>query len=238
MSCCAFAAACRRSISARPSRRWTTVTSPSRVLGYRIATGLGYNYAAFPEPLPVVPEFQTHALMLHGDYPEDPMATIGMQPEDVFLRTALGYLLLDVEAAARLEERPLSVRLEFLKELVRQQDPEWKSFVTRYREAIGLVQQFGERLLQAGRIGKSGSLADEIEAQRRDDPRRIPEHLLGRAIENGEWWQYLKDLAYTHPAAALFVARQAIGDLEILVPRCAANSSAALALGLLDGAAA
>jgi hypothetical protein len=144
---------------------------------------------------------------------------------------------LDVEASARLEERPLSMRLEFLKELVRQQDPEWKAFVARYREAVVLVQQFGERLLQAGRNGKAGTLAEEIEAQRRDDPRRIPQHLLGRAIEDGEWWQYLKDLAYTHPAAALFVARQAIGDLEILVPRCAADSPAAQALGLVDGTA-
>ncbi|MBI5093002.1 MAG: hypothetical protein HZB26_11255 [Candidatus Hydrogenedentes bacterium] len=209
---------------------------PKAVLGYRIATGLGYNYAAFPEPLPVVPEFQTRALMLHGDYPEDPAATIGMQAPDVFMRTALGYLLLDAEASARLEERPLAIRLEFLKELVRQQDPEWTAFTARYRETVALMQQFGEQMLSAGgRNGKTGTLADEIEAQRRDDPRRIPEHLLGRAIENGEWWQYLKDLAYCHPAAALFVARQAIGDLEILVPRCAADSPAARALGLVDG---
>jgi len=210
---------------------------PKSVYGYRIATGMGYNYAAFPEPLPVVPEFQTRALMLHGDYPEDPMATIGMRAPDVFMRMALSYLLLDAEAGARLEERPMEVRVAFLKELVLQQDPEWTAFVARYREAVTLVQQFGERLLQAGRAGKTGSLADEIEAQRRDDPRRIPAHLLGRSIENGEWWQYLKDLAYTHPAAALFVARQAIGDLEILVPRCAANSPAVQALGLLDGIA-
>lgn len=207
---------------------------PKAVRGYRIGAALGYNYAAFPEPLPVVPDFQTGALMLHGDYPAHPGACIGMQPPDLFLRTALSYLLLGFEAEARLEARSRELRLNFLTELVRQQDPAWREFVTRFREAVDMMREFGERLQRAAnRDGRLGTLAEEIAAQTGDDPRRISAHLLGREIEEGEWWQYLKDLAYQHPAAALFVARQAIGDREILIPRCADDSPAALALGLL-----
>src|SRR5690606_12280615 len=42
------------------------------VRGYRAATGLAYDYAAFPEPLPEVPDYQTRALLLHGEYPTRP----------------------------------------------------------------------------------------------------------------------------------------------------------------------
>ena len=69
--------------------------------------------------------------------------------------------------------------------------------------------------------------ADEL-----NDAARIPALLLGYGLEDGEWWQYLKELVHKHPAAALVVARQALGDFEILVPRYAADSPVAQALGL------
>ena len=48
-----------------------------------------------------------------------------------------------------------------------------------------------------------------------------------------EWWQYLKDMAYAHPASALFVARQAVShDTEIIMPRYRADSQLARRLGL------
>ena len=56
--------------------------------------------------------------------------------------------------------------------------------------------------------------------------------LLGREIENGEWWQYLKELGYEHPAGVLFIARQVVGDTEILMPRLLADSRVPRALGL------
>ena len=211
------------------------------VRGYRIATALGYDYAAFPEPLPVIPDFQTRALLLHAEYPATPEDSIGMRDTKPLLDTALAYLLLSGEAASRLQDRPIEVLLDFLKELVRRRDPEWKVFVERYREACALMRAFAQRMVHAAdETGHSGGasaagLAEEIEKALGDDPRRITACLLGRTIENGEWWQYLKELAYEHPAAALWVARQAVGDLEILVPRHRADSPVALALGLEAG---
>lgn len=205
------------------------------VHGYLVATGLEYNYAAFPEPLPLVPDFQTKALMLHGEYPQSAEQCVPLQQPEQFLNTALSYLLLEGRASARLDGRPVPVRLSFLAELVTQRDPAWADFVLRYREACELMRAFEERIqhAMAERGGGRVSLAREIEEMAGDDPRKIPATLLGRAIEDGEWWQYLKELAFGHPASALFVSRQVIGETEIIVPRYRGDSPVPGALGLL-----
>lgn len=207
------------------------------VRGYIIATGLDYDYAAFPEPLPMVPDFQRRALMLHGVYPEKVEDSLPLQEPELFLRTALSYLLLDVGAAARLESRSVPQRLAFLAELVRQRDPEWREFVHRYREACDLMRDFEKRIERAKKeAGTKTSLAEEIEAMLGEDPRAIPASLLGRTIENGEWWQYLKELAYKHPASVLFLSRQIVGETEIVVPRYRSDSPVPKELGLIAGA--
>ena len=210
------------------------------VHGYLIATGLDYNYAAFPEPLPVVPDWQTRALMLHGEYPRSADDCIPLQQPEQFLRTALSYLLLEGRAAAQIESRPLPVRLSFLAELVKQRDPSWRDFVHRYREACGLMQEFEARIQHAvaERGGGRVSLAREIEEMAGEDPHKIPATLLGRTIEGGEWWQYLKELAYRHPASALFISRQIIGETEIIVPRYRGDSPVPGAVGLLPAVSA
>lgn len=206
---------------------------PTAVRGYVIYTGLAYDYAAFPEPLPAIPDYQTRALVLHADYPESPEASIGMLETGSLLQKAFEYLLTS-EAAGALSERPENVRLDFLAELVRQSDPHWDEFLQRYKEASELAARFGERLSASG---GDLSLAEEIERELGEDPRQIPATFLGRSIEGGEWWQYLKELAYEHPAAALFVARQAVGDVEILAPRYKPDSPVARALGVETGGA-
>jgi len=209
---------------------------PRAVRGYIIATGLEYDYAAFPEPLPAVPNFQARALLLHAEYPARPEDSLGLQPLESHVKIALGYLLLDPKTAARLDERSLEQRLDFLVELVHRRDPEWDAFVARFKDTCDTLARLEERFrrdIKAQAIA-AGGLAEEIEQQRDDeDFRRIPAQLLGREIEDGEWWQYLKELAYQHPAAALFVARQAVSkDLEIILPRYAKDSPLALRLGL------
>ncbi len=208
------------------------------VHGYLIATGLEYNYAAFPEPLPVVPDWQTKALILHSEYPQSADDCIPLQQPEQFLRTALTYLLLDGRAAARLEARPVPVRLSVLAEIVKQRDPLWRDFVHRYREACGQMREFEARIQHAvaERGGARVSLAREIEELVGEDPHKVPATLLGRAIEGGDWWQYLKELAYSHPASALFVSRQIIGETEIIVPRYRGDSPVPSALGLLPAA--
>ncbi|HIJ64780.1 MAG TPA: hypothetical protein HPP77_02430 [Candidatus Hydrogenedentes bacterium] len=204
------------------------------VRGYVAATGLAYNYAAFPEPLPAVADFERRALMLHGNYPETPEDCIGLQETGALLRTALSYLLLDPAAAARLEPRPEDIRVAFLRELVAKRDPDWPAFAVRFREAVAMADEFGDRPAGEGAPeGEStGTLAAEIEQQLRADPTRIMAHLVGRELAHAEWWQYLKELAYKHPPAPLFVARQTVGDVEILAPRARPDSPVTRTLGL------
>lgn len=204
------------------------------VRGYLIATGLDYDYSAYPEPLPAVPDFQTRALMLHGEYPNRLEDSLPLREPNVLLRTAIEYLLCDAEAAGRLDNRPFEVRLAFLRELVLQRDPNWAAFTQRFREAAALAKAYGERLQRSREEmqSASGSLAEEIEAQRGADPLAIPAALLGRSIEDGAWWQYLKELAYLHPAAILFVSRQILREDEIIVPRYRGDSPIAKALNI------
>ncbi|MBI3119254.1 MAG: hypothetical protein HYZ00_11240 [Candidatus Hydrogenedentes bacterium] len=211
---------------------------PRAVHGYVAATGLEYDYAAFPEPMPAVPNFQTRALLLHAEYPHRPEDSLPLQAAETQITTALGYLLLSAEAATRLQPRPLEQRLAFIKELVRRRDPDWKQFRERYAQACALVRQFGERLERMARDASAGgksTLENEIRSQQeQQDPRQVSATLLGREIPNGEWWQYLKDLAYAHPAAVMFVSRQAISkDLEIIMPRYRQDSPLVQTLELI-----
>ncbi len=205
--------------------------------GYLIASGLEYNYAAFPEPLPLVPDFQKRALMLHGEYPQRPEDSLPMQEASHFLRMAFSYLLLSPHAAAALEERPLEVQVGLLNEIVRQRDPGWGEFLQRYHDACHLAQDIQQRLQHILEEGeRSGAvLAENMEAQLGGDPMRVTAMLLGRVIQGGAWWQYLKELAYVHPASILFLARQLVGGQEILVPRYRTDSPIPAVLGLTAG---
>lgn len=207
---------------------------PTAVRGFLIGAGLDYDYSAFPEPLPQVADFQASALVLHADYPQRPEDSLSLQAPEQHLRTGLDYLLITPELSGRLESLPFETRLAFFVELVKQRDPRWAEFVKRYHEACALVTDFGQRLdRQKTERGKE-SLAEEVQdVQGSGDPRAISAKLLGRTIEDGAWWQYLKELAYEHPAAALFVSRQQITpDVEIIMPRYLSGSPLVDALGL------
>lgn len=204
------------------------------VRGYRVAVGLDYDYAAFPEPMPAAPNYQSRAQILHAEYPRRPEDGISLLPPEQHVAVALGYLLLSPKIASRLEDRPLEVRLQFLAELVSQLDPEWPEFVERYKEACQLVATIGAQLQKQANPREQVGLAEEIKAlQQEEDPADIPKILLGRAVPGGEWWQYIKELAYEHPAAVLFVVRQFVTkDLEIVMPRYVHKSPVIAALGL------
>jgi len=204
--------------------------------GYRIATGLSYDYAAFPEPLPLVPNYQSRALMLHAIYPKRPEDSVALLPPDRQMQVALEYLLLDPALAARLLNKPLELLAGFLAAYIRQRDAHWDDFVTRYREACDMVNQLADRLKEQEQAGsKDGQLRAEIAAQELGfSPSEIPAKLLGRPIERGEWWQFLKELAYQHPASVLFVTRQVISkDQEILLPRFYRDAPLGQQLGLV-----
>ncbi len=205
------------------------------VRGYRIATGLEYNYAAFPEPLPSVPDYQTKALILHGDHPQKPEDCIGFKPAVQFVQTGLSYLLLSSEADTRLAEHDEKTRQAFFVKLVYALDPEWDAFAARCREAVKLARGYGKRIeeIVKAQDGRTDGLMDAISAQLGGDPYEIPATLLGlEEPKQMEWWQYLKELAYLHPAAALFVSRWYAGHEEIIVPRYFTNSPIANELNL------
>lgn len=203
------------------------------VRAYSTATALSYDYAAFPEPLPGVPNYQTRALMMHAIYPKKPEECVALLPPDIHLQTTLGYLL-SAEAATRLESRPVETRLAFTEALIRQLDPEWDVFAARYRKACALILSYNEDQKKNAEKDGGNALAEEIEAQQKSRDWYAPTaELLGRTIEGGAWWQYLKELAYQHPASALFISRQIVTrDIEILMPRYVTNSDLVRRLGL------
>ena len=204
------------------------------VRGYRIAVGLDYDYAAFPEPMPAPQNYQSKAQILHAEYPRRPEDAVALQVPEKHVNVALGYLLLNAEIAGRLESRSLDERLAFVVELVKQIDPDWDAFVGQYHDACRLVEKIGARLQQQANEVEQGGLAEEIEAQTQDeDPAEIPQRLLGRELPEGAWWDYVKELAFAHPAAPLFVVRQFVTkDLEIIMPRYVKESPLIQALGL------
>lgn len=206
------------------------------VRGYIIGTGLEYDYAAFPEPLPLVPNYQNQALMLHAEYPSQPEQCVALQPLERHIEKALEFLLREPGAAARLAGRSLEQRLAFVVELIRQLDPAWEEFVARYRTTCSLVLEYGKRFQNDAEKPAGGEvdiLAESQEQQKEEAAAHIAESLLGRRIENGEWWQYLKELAYEHPAGALFISRQAISrEKEIILPRHVKDSELVKRLGL------
>ncbi len=193
------------------------------VSGYTIAAALEYDYAAFPEPLPATPKYQSRALLLHAEYPKNPEQCVALQPVEQHIQTMLSYLLGQPQMAERLAKRSLEERLEFVEKWIRRSDPQWDTFADRYRQACAKAEAFADRL--AHQDEKRSQLETEVEEQQQsEEPRDISITLLGREIPEGEWWQYLKELAYQHPAATLFVGRQAVSrDLEIIMPRYRAD---------------
>lgn len=202
------------------------------VLAYRIGVGLAYDYAAFPEPLPSVANHQTEALLLHAVYPTDPADALALQPTEKHVDLALEYLL-DREAAGRLSSRPLEERLAFLDVLIRAMDSQWDDFTGRYHEAITLTDAVRGALERANDPAGKG-LEEELKGEVDEEEFwKIPECMLGRAIGAAEWWQYVKELAYEHPAAILFIKRQVVSEgLEIVIPILPASSPLAQRLGL------
>lgn len=206
------------------------------VKGFDIAAGLNYDYAGFPDPLPLVNDYQTRALMLHGEYPPRPQDCVAAMPAERFVEIAFNYLLNDRGLAKQLLEHTLENQLAFLYALIHLRDPEWDEFATRFKEACALLERFAGTLVPgaAGNNGKP-SLQNEVDAEQAGDPWVLPVALLGRELEDAQWWQYLKELAVKHPAAPLFIARQLMGEVEILAPRLSADSPIPKALGLPTG---
>ncbi len=196
--------------------------------------GLEYDYAAFPEPAPATPDFARRALMLHAETPRRPEDSVAFLPPEEFVSTGLTYLFDNPELEERLHGYTLEQRAALFCELVRQRDPEWDAFVEDYRRALAEIQRIDGKLRdlaqQSG--GEVQGVMEDMLEEIGEDPRSVPEALLGRAIPDGEWWQYLKELVGRHPPAALFVGRMRAGRSEIITPRLRPDNPVLERLGL------
>lgn len=192
------------------------------VRAYRIASALEYDYSAFPEPLPAVPRYHDQALILHAEYKTVWSECIGNLPLENFLKIAFNYLFLLPEHASRIVVKPLEIQVPFLVELIHQIDPEWEQFIQRVNQIISLMQDLYQELkTRVERIADGHLWEDEWdEGLNTEKYVEISEQLLGRKLNQKDWWAYLKELAYEHPPSALFVSRQMIGkEQEIIIPR-------------------
>lgn len=206
------------------------------VQGYIIAAGLDYDYAAFPEPLPAVPNFQERALRLHGSYQNNPKNLPAMQDEEVLVSTALNYLLANPELAQRLRELSVSSKIDFLALLVCRMDDAWGEFTKRYRQAMAVTKRYQPLLEKINSYSPDALdvLSEPIlDDSQRAELREIPSMLMGISGKDWEWWQCVKTLSYHHPAAGLFIARQRLSSKEeVVIPVCNPDSALVRALNL------
>jgi hypothetical protein len=205
------------------------------VRAYRIASALEYDYGAFPEPLPAVPKYQEQALILHGEYREKWEDCLGCLPIDKFLTEAFNYLFLRPEHANKILAKPIDIQVDFLVELIHQIDPNWYKFIEKVNNTIPILQElYLEIRSRMERVAQGSLWEDEWdEGLNIDKYLAIQQILLGRKITPDEWWAYLKEIAYLHPASALFIARQLIGkEKEIILPRYSPNNPVVIKLAL------
>ena len=206
------------------------------VRGYCLALGLHFDYSAFPEPLPAVQEYQERAPALHSVYPASPEQTLALQEDNALCKTALNYLMPHGEFSSRFQQLDAELLVPFTAALIRSLDRDWDAFADAFKEARDVArthQALFDRLNGYSAEVLEVLAENLVEDAGHEDLRRIPEILSRTHIDKGEWWQYLKALAYHHPGAALFVARQRLSAKEeILVPRFREDSRLALALGL------
>lgn len=206
------------------------------VQGYLVASGLDYDYAAFPEPLPAVPNYQERALRLHGVYQNDPKNTLAKQPDEVLSKTALNYLLFNPEFSQRLDNLPEDCKSAFVALLVRRMDSQWDAFVKRYRQASQILARHQAVLDRVNTFSPDalGLLFEQLlDSDQTEELKEIPSILVGVSTREWDWWQCMKTLCYHHPAAALFVSRQRLSAKEeVVIPLCNSDSVLARELDL------
>jgi len=206
------------------------------VRGYTIALGLQYDYAAFPEPLPAVPDYQERAPALHSVYPASTEQTLSLQEDAVLCKAALNYLLPYAEFSGRLEQAAPETRIQFTAALIRGLDHDWAAFAEVFRKAAQLTANYQPVFdkLNAFRPDIIEVLAEPpLDPAILPELRTIPQMLSRASAANHEWWHYIKTMAYHHPGAALFVSRQRLSATEeIVVPRIRPDSALAKALEL------
>lgn len=204
---------------------------------YKIAAGLQYDYAAFPEALPSVLNYQENALSLHRNYPQTPEE--GAQSDDSALcRSILHFLMQGAEFLQRLDGHDPKVVLQLTVEVIRCLDPGWEAFVSAFQESLVIVAPFAkqfERINSYTQEALEVLLEEIFTDEQKETLRGLASLFAPGAPEGEEWWLTMRTLAYHHPGAVLFVRRQRLSATEeILIPGVVADSELARLLGLVS----
>ena len=148
---------------------------------------------------PVGPHFQLTGPRLHARCLMEPKNCVTTLPIEAIVDTGI-HLLLSSES--------LSDRL------IASARPEQKA------QILATLATCREMDLP-GLVGKLRAAAAELaglEDGKPDDYASIGPTLLGRETASGEAWQYLRELCFEHPIAALCVCTKLVRDTPILVP--------------------
>ncbi len=207
------------------------------VRGYRIALGLQYDYGAFPEPLPAVPDYHERAPGLHTVYPVTTEQVLAMREDNALCGIALQFLLPFGEFSGRFEQVAPETLLSFTAALIRALDQDWQEFVITFKKVLELTTAHEALFSKLNAFSAEALevLSEElVNTELLSELRRISGLLAGVHGESHEWWYYIKAMAYHHPGAALFVSRQRLSAKEeIVIPRVRQDSRLAQELGLL-----
>ncbi|NLN92644.1 MAG: hypothetical protein GX130_04940 [Candidatus Hydrogenedens sp.] len=204
--------------------------------GYTIASGLQYDYAAFPEALPAVLNYQEKALSLHRAYP--PTTEESETDDSALCRSILQFLMQGAEFLQRLEGRDGEVLVQFTAQVIRCLDPQWEHFVSAFHESLAIIKAYETLFTRINSYTQEALevLMEEIFTdEQKEELRRIAPLFAPGAPEGEEWWLTMRTLAYHHPGSVLFVRRQRLSATEeILIPECPRDSQLARLLNLVD----
>lgn len=206
------------------------------VRGYSIALGLQYDYGAFPEPLPAVPDYHERAPAMHATYPVTLEQAPAWQEDSALCKAAVHYLLPYTEFSGHFETVEPDTLRAFTAALIRSLDQDWEAFAAAFRAAMKYAAAHEELFnkLNSYSADALDILSEELVAPALlEELRQIPALLAGAPGKNHEWWHYIKVMAYQHPGAALFVSRQRLSAKEeIIIPRVRKDSLLVRELGL------
>lgn len=194
------------------------------VENYLITTKLAYDYKQT-----FGPNFQQRGLQLHADCISHPTNCITASTDiQTITDEGIEYLLNNHQIAEKLRQQPLPVKKSLLKVLAQLQDSNYPAFVENYKAAVQKLKETTqdyeegkisddfrtEEVQEAEEQHKSGGLSDEglemIKQKKLLEDNwgkvlDVQQTLLGRAIAEDNFLQYIRELLWEHPVSALVV---------------------------------
>lgn len=194
------------------------------VENYLIAAKLAYDHK-----LTFGPNFQQRGLQLHADCMNQPTNCITASPDmQTIIDEGIEYLINNQRIAEKFRQQPLPVKQSLLKVCAQLQDSNLPVFVENYKAAVQKLKDATkdyeagkisdefrlEEVQQAEEQHQTGSLSSEgLERIKQNNLLEdnweklldVQQTLLGRAIAEDNFLQYIRELLWEHPVSALVV---------------------------------